>query len=109
MPPADNTTTTSEIEWYFIYDPTQARLSSLGLMDWPREGRPMPPQSRRRPMPLSDFENQRLEICQKLSHLDGYAFTKDMLIAARLYTGYSAWRTHLGYPPQAPKVSCHEP
>ena len=88
------TTTTSEIEYAYVVNPTQAALEQLGLGDagWPREARlvragPEFASCMRKPRPLSDFEVQRAEMDLRVRELTGGAFTREALIGGRLYTG----------------------
>ena len=88
------TTTTSEIEYAFIVDPTQGTLSKLGLEDegWPRESRLEEAgrefASRMRvPTPLEAFEKQRADFHRRVRELTGGSFTREALIGGRLYTG----------------------
>ena len=88
------TTTTSEIEYAYVVNPTQAALEQLRLGDagWPREARliragPDFASCMRKPRPLSDFEAQRAKMDLRVRELTGGAFPLEALIGGRLYTG----------------------
>ena len=85
-------TTTPEIEFTFVVDPSAIGLASLGLDAWPAEargGETDESERRRRPTPLTAFEPQRVAIAEKLKRVapGTREFSREALIACRLYTG----------------------
>ena len=92
-------TTSSQIEWTLVTDPTAVGLASLGLGAWPPEMRtapdlPGPDQPRgaaqprrRKPTPLNEFEEQRLALSNRLLAVGGQEFSREALLGCRLFTG----------------------
>ena len=92
------TTTTSEAEWYFVVDPTQANLEKLELSEWPVDTKlrsdPKTQHKCRQPRPLSEFAANVREVTARLEAM-GIAepLDTDKLIGARLYTGPTFGKT----------------
>ena len=82
------TTTTSEIEWWFVVDPEHG-LRRLGRAGWPDESklRASHPERCRKPTPLVQlgFEMQRLNTA--LTEMEAEPLIEEELLATRLYTG----------------------
>jgi hypothetical protein len=86
------TTTTSLTEYHFVVDPSPRTLAVLQLDTWPTEPKLGHDEAARRlrraPRPLSDFEDERLAVNQRLAATGApLECTVDMLVGARLYTG----------------------
>ena len=95
-------TTSSEIEFTFVVDPTPVGLASVGLESWPVETRlaselsdaavgggmnaPTDAERRRQPTPLGTFDRQRKEISERLARV-GAQMGLEALVACRLYCG----------------------
>ena len=77
--------TTSEVEWCFVFEPSAATLAALGLEQWPAETRDLP--HGRTPRPLADFEAERLALSSQLAAHAKATLSADAVLAARLYTG----------------------
>ena len=82
-------TTSSEIEWWFVIDPTRERLARLRLEQWPAEGDSKLPERRhrRRPVPLAKVEEERDRVNERLRTIEQPEMTRFELVAGRLYTG----------------------
>lgn len=86
------TTTTSEIEFLFVVEPTEASLETLGLERWPSETRLENAggeylERMRKLIALEQFEPQRRLMHTKVKEHGGASFTVEALIGGRLYTG----------------------
>ena len=81
-------TSTSEVEYWFVTDPTPERLARLGRSAWPREALLVGEREHlcRKPRPLSDFLDTQRQINLRLEPLQ-LRLTDDMLVSCRLYTG----------------------
>ena len=84
------TRTTSQLEWWFVVEPTAARLDALGLSAWPTDVKlrenPAMRHRCRAPLPLGSFGAQRAELNEKLRELHTELLDEEF-IGARLYTG----------------------
>jgi hypothetical protein len=85
------TTTTSELEWWFVADGTDACLPRLGISEWPMEQKLVKTKALRGQCRIAKppvaFEGQRREINEKLDALDQRPMLVEEFIASRLYTG----------------------
>ena len=95
------TTTTSAIEYAFVVDPSTESLRRLGLSEWPKESvlvdtaahgetqeaREAAQRQARSPVPLAEFEPQRLALCERLMEVAGVELSLHAMVGARLYTG----------------------
>ena len=84
------TRTTPQLEWWFVVDPSAARLEALGLSAWPTDVKlrkdPAMRHRCRAPLPLGSFDAQRAELNARLRELHT-ELTDEEFIGARLYTG----------------------
>ena len=87
---------TPKIEWYFVTEPTDARLKTLTLdgetlTAWPSEFDADEKKSSgskpRTPKKLEEFDAKRAEIDRRLAELGQPKMTTAMLVAIRLFTG----------------------
>jgi NLR family CARD domain-containing protein 3 len=83
------TTTTSEIEWAFVYDP-EGGLVRLGLNDYPQEeklrGDPSTRSRCRVPKPPAAFDGPRRELKRRLQQCGCKPLLDVEFLGARLYT-----------------------
>ena len=84
--PNYSVTTSSEVEYTFIADPS-AGLASLRRDAWPAEVGLRSDQTGRVPTPLAAFEDAKAGINERLRNLDSPPLGQFELMAARLYTG----------------------
>ena len=84
------TRTSSRVEFWFVVEPTEAKLAELGLHEWPRdkfwEG-DVPGERSRRPRAAVGFEREWGEVDQRLAEVGAGPLAQMELFAARLYTG----------------------
>ena len=84
------TRTTSQLEWWFVVEPTAARLDALGRSAWPSDVKlredPTMRHRCRAPLPLGSFGAQRAALNERLRELHTEV-TDEEFIGARLYTG----------------------
>ena len=79
-------TTTSEVEFWFVYDPSAPILATLGLDCWPAETRGG--EHPRQPQSLNEFEVERLALSARLAaSATGLALSMEAVLAARLCSG----------------------
>ena len=88
-----STVSTSEVEYWFVNDPSRQRLVILGLTEWPSN-------STREPLPLEHFEPELRKINLKLSAIDESAILVIELMGGRLYTGPMVCSPALSVPAQ---------
>ena len=83
-------TTTSEIEYWFVVDPSAAKLAELNRQEWPIETKLVGDEATkklcRKPRPMSGFDQARKKLMVHLKPLC-VKLTDEMFIGARLYTG----------------------
>lgn len=81
-------TTSSEIEWAYVLEPTKERLARLRFSQWPAEAeKKLPEGHRRRAVPLAKFEAKMEEVNGQLRSMGQPELTRVELIGGRLYSG----------------------
>lgn len=80
-------TTSSNIEWMFVLDPSARNLTKLGLDEWPKETKTLKPNLQRKPVAIDFFEDQLAEINDSLQNSGLPSITLMEIIALRLYSG----------------------